>query len=163
MRQIWRKRVLALAVMAVSLAGCRGKQPAETDLLNTAAKLPSGLPVDPLGWRVVTTMADRAQGTAVTLTANDKAILFTGIGKYPVGSQLALTTWQEREDPHWFGARIPGQFVRMELVTVRAGADGQPVTAYQRFEGEPAREAANAPEDEARKSAILAMRTAEMP
>ena len=161
--QIPTKRTLVMAAMILCLTGCYGKQPAETDLLNGAAKLPEGLPVNPLQWRVATTMADRAQGTAATLTANDRAILYTGIGKYPAGSELALTTWSEREDPHWFGARIPGGFVRLELVTVSRGVDGKPVTAYRRFEGNPAHEVMGASEDAARTSAILAMRAAEMP
>jgi hypothetical protein len=163
MKRMGMKRVLALTVMAVSLMGCRGRQPAEADVLNGAAKLPEGLPVNPLAWRVVTTMADRARGTMATLTANDRAILCAGIGKYPAGSELALTTWGEREDPHWFGARIPGGFVRLELVTVSAGADGKPVTAYRRFEGNPAREVTGTAEDAVRLPAILAMRAAEMP
>jgi hypothetical protein len=161
------KHVLALAVVAVSLAGCRAKQPAETDLLNTAAKLPAGLPVDPLGWRVVTTVVDRAQGTTATLTANEQALPFAGTGEYPAGSELALVTWAEREDPHWFGARIPGEFVRLELVTVKAGADGKTSQEYRVFEGAPAREIALSGDGERRfighKAAILKMRAAEMP
>jgi hypothetical protein len=158
--------VCLAACLMVCLAGCAGKKPGETDVLNDAARLPQGLPVNPLSWRVVTTMVDRGKGTTATLTANDRAILYTGVGQYPAGSELALTTWGERDDPHWFGARIPGGFVRLEVVSVRAGADGKPVTGYQRFEGFEggrAREVTGAAEDERRKSAILAMRAAEMP
>jgi hypothetical protein len=44
---------------------------------------------------------------------------------------LALVTWAQRDDPHWFGARIPGVPQSVEFVSVAAG--GQ--TSYRRFAG----------------------------
>ena len=37
---------------------------------------------------------------------------------YPAGAVLGLVTWRQREDPHWFGARIPGSVVSVEFVEV---------------------------------------------
>jgi hypothetical protein len=47
-----------------------------------------------------------------------------------------LVTWREREDPHWFGARIPGEMVSVEFVVVGA------TTVCREFAGAPLREAA---------------------
>ena len=51
---------------------------------------------------------------------------------YPAGSVLALVTWVQREDPHWFGARIPDSPQSVEFVQITA--PGQ-TPAYRRFSG----------------------------
>jgi hypothetical protein len=45
---------------------------------------------------------------------------------------LALVTWAQRDDPHWFGARIPDKPLSVELVQVAAA--GRP-NLYRRFAG----------------------------
>ena len=134
--------------------------------MNGQAKLPAGLPVAPLEWRAIASGVDRAHGatgTTTLLTANDVAVKYAGVGSYPEGSQLALTTWLARDDPHWFGARIPGSFVALEVVTIARGADGKLATSYKRYAGEPVREVTDAASAEQRKARILAMRAAVMP
>ena len=37
---------------------------------------------------------------------------------YKPGSVLALVTWAQREDPHWFGARIPSTLFSVEFVEI---------------------------------------------
>jgi hypothetical protein len=44
---------------------------------------------------------------------------------------LALVTWAQRDDPHWFGARIPGTPESVEFVEVTVA--GQ--SSYRRFAG----------------------------
>ena len=50
---------------------------------------------------------------------------------YGTGAVLALVTWAQREDPHWFGARIPDAPKSVEFVEVH---DGQQ-QIYRRFAG----------------------------
>jgi hypothetical protein len=45
---------------------------------------------------------------------------------------LALITWIQRDDPHWFGARIPDTPLSVEFVQVAAAAQ---MTVYRRFAG----------------------------
>jgi hypothetical protein len=98
-----------------------------------------------------------------TLTGNDLAVKYAGGDVYPVGSVLALTTWLERDDPHWFGARIPGSFVGLETVTVERGADGKPAAVYRRYAGDPLHEVTDAATAETRKAVLLGMRYSPMP
>jgi hypothetical protein len=49
---------------------------------------------------------------------------------YPAGAVLALVTWVQRDDPHWFGARIPDTPRSVEFVQVAAA--GQ-TSSYRRF------------------------------
>jgi hypothetical protein len=52
-----------------------------------------------------------------------------------------LVTWQQREDPHWFGARIPGQPLSAEFVEVGTGKDRKFVgTFWQEVAGTSAAE-----------------------
>ncbi len=55
-----------------------------------------------------------------------------GAPAYPEGAGLALVTWAQREDPHWFGARIPDVPLSVEFIQVPKPA--QPA-GYRRFAG----------------------------
>jgi hypothetical protein len=46
---------------------------------------------------------------------------------------LALVTWAQRDDPHWFGGKIPGAPQTVEFVTIGSHAEyavyrGSPLT-----------------------------------
>jgi len=111
------------------------------EVLNTAAAaLPANLPYQPLGWNGITLYVDPRTRTTATLYGNDAAMQAvrtrgtgpTGGPMYPPGAVLALVTWAQRDDPHWFGARIPDRPLAVEIVQV-SGSGAQPV--YQRFHG----------------------------
>jgi hypothetical protein len=85
-------------------------------------------------WKAITAVVDRGAGTTSTLFGNDGAVSAARAGlAYPPGAVLGLVTWREREDPHWFGARIPGDVVSVEFVEVGSGKD-------RRFVGTPWKE-----------------------
>ena len=69
-----------------------------------------------------------------TLYGNDAAVDAVEARRtapaYPAGAVLALVTWARRDDPHWFGARIPDRPLSVEFVELGAQ---QP--AYHRFSG----------------------------
>lgn len=94
-----------------------------------AAALPDGLPYRPLDWSAITMYVDRKTRTMATLYGNDAAMRRGP--SYAEGAVLALVTWAQRDDPHWFGARIPDVPRSVEFVQVAAG--GQLV--YRRFAG----------------------------
>ncbi len=109
---------------------------------NRAATLPANLPYQPLGWNAITMYVDAKTHTMATLYGNDtamQAVHARGAAGadakgllYPSGAVLALVTWAQRDDPHWFGARIPDapQFVEF----VRIARTGE-VDSYRRFAG----------------------------
>jgi len=91
---------------------------------NNAISLPSSLPFQPLLWTPITMFADPAKRRFSVLYGNDSAVHH---GPRVVDAVIALVTWAQREDPNWFGARIPGTPVQVEFVT-----EGK---TYQRFVG----------------------------
>jgi hypothetical protein len=58
-----------------------------------------------------------------------------GAGAAQPGEVLALLTWQQRADPNWFGARIPGALQSLELLRTGHAGAGHPAVTYQCFTG----------------------------
>jgi hypothetical protein len=110
---------------------------------NGAAALPATLPYQPLDWNAITMYVDPKAHVTATLYGNDSAMRgvqarsATPVGApmgpaYPAGAVLALVTWGQRDDPHWFGARIPAEPQSVEFVQVSAAGQG---SSYRRFAG----------------------------
>ena len=107
---------------------------------NAAAALPGTLPYQPLGWTPITMSVDSVNESVAVLFGNAaaaKQIKNYSKGPpelqmaYPEGSVLALVTWHQRDDPHWFGARIPSNPEAVEFLIVGA----KPAIGYKRFQG----------------------------
>lgn len=97
---------------------------------NNAAGLPASLPYQPLGWNAITMYVDAKTHTTATLYGNAIAVKAVQARPhaggpvaptYAAGAALALVTWAQRDDPHWFGARIPDTPRSVEFVQL-AGA-----------------------------------------
>lgn len=133
-------RHLGIAAIALAaLTGCNSSttHPAPASI-NQQAALTGSLPYNPLAWRVVTTWTNPRNGTTSTLYGNDAAVQYArshADRAYPAGAVLSVVTWSQREDPHWFGARIPSTPQSVEFVTMPSAAGQGP--SYQRFEGSP--------------------------
>jgi heme-binding protein/cytochrome P460 len=102
--------------------------------------LPVTSAYQPLAWNAITMYVDPNTHTTATLYGNDTAQQAHGAAgsaptaapRYPPGSVLALVTWAQRDDPHWFAARIPDLPQSVEFVQVPAA--GQ-TTSYRSFAG----------------------------
>lgn len=134
---------------------------------NRAAALPATLPWQPLRWTPITMFVDRTAHTMSTLYGNEVAAsslqprsAFPNAPAYRQGAILALVTWAQREDPHWFGARIPDSPASVEFVAV----DAQGRSSYRRFDGPGLPEAHPAPNANAERTALmLTMKPASLP
>jgi Cytochrome P460 len=130
-----RGRLVVGALMLAMVCGCGRKKIADEDLYNVQAAVPAGLPYPVMEWKAIATVVDRGSGTTGTLFGNDAAVSAARAGvAYPSGAVLGLVTWRQREDPHWFGARIPGRVVSVEFVEVGSS------TVDRKFVGAPWRE-----------------------
>jgi heme-binding protein/cytochrome P460 len=128
--------VYTLPITAAKISG-------EEVVNNRAADLPASLPFQPLEWSAITMYVDPRTATTATLYGNDVAMqavqargassLAPGVPPtYPTGAVLALVTWVQRDDPHWFGARIPDLPQSVEFVQVTAAGAA---TSYRSFAG----------------------------
>jgi hypothetical protein len=148
----------AVAVLLFFSAGCSHRAPTERDLFNVDAALPKGLPMQPLEWRVIASSVDREQHTMATLFGNGAAVTSA---RSETGT-VTLVTWAQKDDGHWFGARIPRRFVSMEVVAVTRDVDGKTTPTYERF-GPDGQRASTSDQDALRQGAILAERASFMP
>jgi len=99
----------------------------------------SALPANPLKWRVITSSIDPQSSTMSTLYGNDTAVRYARSNAkhdYPPGSQIALVTWTRRDDPRYFGAKVPDHLKSIEFVSVTE-LPGETNITYQKFEGSP--------------------------
>ena len=152
---------VSVGLMCVCLlgVGCKKKQPVATDLYNDAAKVDAGLTYPVMEWRALTTGVDRGMGTTSTLFGNDAAVAAARTGQpYAAGAVLGLVSWRQRDDPHWFGARIPDAPVSVEFVEFGSGA----VPVYRHFAGTPLVEQGDGG-DPVRTAAIAAMKPVRLP
>lgn len=110
---------------------------------NAAAALPASLPYQPLRWNAITMYVDPNSHSTATLYGNDAAMQAvrtlrvssnssSQVPTYPPGSVLSLVTWRQRDDPHWFGARIPNTPESVEFVQIAYAAHAD---NYRRFAG----------------------------
>lgn len=121
---------------------------ARADLLNAEALPSDDFPQHPLEWRVITLFVDRRAATLSTVYGNAVAVEHARAGSpgpYPPGAALARVTWSEREDPYWFGARIPGRVLSTRLISVGGTVDGQPTYDCQERRGGAPQHASSAP------------------
>ncbi len=155
--------------IALGAPGCsKTAPPADSALFNREAGLPADLPFHPFDWQVVTSSLNPAEGTMSTLYGNDPAVAHarTGApGAYPAGAVLALVTWYQKDDAHWFGGRIPARIKSIEFISVEAAPDNAPAYSYQDYEGIPLAQLPppEGPTLQARIDAIVTQRAAVLP
>jgi hypothetical protein len=152
----------AAAVTLLPLAGCMSQPGAST--INDQAALTGQLPYNPLAWKVITSSVNQRSATMSTLYGNDIAVQYARTNAdraYPAGSVLALVTWAQRDDPHWFGAKIPSTVQSVEFVTIQPAAGANPT--YEHYKGSPLTRTAAADNDVKRIDYLTAQRAAVMP
>ena len=153
------------AVLSAGLMGCSDKtNPRVVTRLNQDAAPVGELPSNPLQGKVITSWVDRKESTMSTLFGNDVAWQYARMNaemQYPAGSVLSVVTWEEQEDPRWFGGNIPQGAKVVEFVTVTSPG----TYSYQRYEGSPLKKVASVEGNDPRGRAayLLEQRAAVMP
>jgi hypothetical protein len=126
--------------------------PGPEDVFNTRAALPTAAPV----------VMGRLRSISVDDSARTMAALFARGRREPgatpdgPGADLSLVTWEQRDDPHWYGARIPGSIVSLETVTLPDAPEASATYGY--YAGQSLKRSAppGGASDETRIAAILA-------
>lgn len=167
-------RITVLALMTgivTGAAGCDSTNPRVATTLNRDAALAGGLPSNPLQGRVITSWIDKSDKQhpiMSTLFGNEIAVKYARSKAghaYPAGSVLSVVTWNQQEDPRWFGGSIPASTRSVEYVTVAETPDHKPAYAYAEYAGSPLTKASEqtAPVPAGRAALILSERAAVMP
>ena len=86
-----------------------------------------------------------------------------GQNTIPAGEVLALITWQQQADENWYGAKIPGNIVSIEVVKTKHGEGENTISNYQRYDGTSLRTNPNTSSGQARITYILSFKPSVMP
>jgi hypothetical protein len=100
--------------------GCHTPVRDKDYVFTTPPRLPE-LPPAAAPWALITSWTDRSQATMSTLYGNAAAVQYArshAEHEYPADAKLALVTWTQQDDPHWFGARIPREQKSVEVIDV---------------------------------------------
>jgi hypothetical protein len=158
----------ASAGLLIGLTGCSEPNARVMTKLNRGAALSGNLPSDPLKWEVITSAVNHQNATMYTVFGNDQAVQYARTHAqhdYPAGSVVSLVTWNQQEDPRWFGGRIPLSVNSVEFLSVNAGVDGRPIYRYEKYDGTPLKKALSEETAQAagRAAYLLSQRAAVMP
>jgi len=117
------------------LADC--SNPDRSKLAHIDASLPASFNFNKMNVKVVSSSINERKSTMSTLYGNAIAMqILKNKEANQNGEVLALVTWKQQEDTHWFGARIPGKLLDVEVIKTTPGKSaGNPDINYQRFEG----------------------------
>jgi hypothetical protein len=126
--------IYMLFVGSLVVSACN--QHRRVQLFNDKAALPKPFKFDTLGLKVMASFIQKKSGTMSTLYANPFALAnaIKGNRNHLAGEVLALVTWKQRADDHWFGAKIPGDLLAVELVKTTNGKNGTLIT-YNKHTG----------------------------
>ena len=126
---------IILPSIVVFLTSCSGSDAKK--LINISASLPASFNFNQMDLKGINSSINPKRATMSTLYGNNPALSVMKSGSpHQDGEVLALVTWKQQEDEHWFGARIPGALLSVDLIkTVPDHHKGDPKIVYQRYEG----------------------------
>lgn len=104
------------------------------ELINRKASLPSSFSLSDLHQKVISSFSNKKENTTSILYGDPSAeiaIKDQAPMKAPV-FLFTLITWRQQADPHWFGAKIPGDLISVERLSKTANNAS---IAYQKLSG----------------------------
>lgn len=114
------KNLIGLSFLATLILTSCSKE----NLYNESASFADSTKISQvLEGKVITSMVDKKEKTMSTLYGNTIAAEYARSSaehQYPVGSELSLVIWSQKEDIHWYGANIPGEIKSIEIVKYQA-------------------------------------------
>lgn len=154
-----------LALILTSLMAACSNRPTGSSLINHEASLPASFDLNKLGLKVITSSINKKQATMSTLYGNAAALQAAMAGaktKLLPGETFALVTWKQKEDDHWFGAKIPGELQSVEMLKTQ-GLTGVITLDYQKYSGKNLISSADTAGNTAAIQLILRQRASIMP
>ncbi|PTQ96621.1 hypothetical protein C8P68_104106 [Mucilaginibacter yixingensis] len=123
----------SIFTVLLALIACTPKTPSG-ELINQKASLPATFSVSDLHQKVLTAVINKKEHTMSLLYGDAAAelALKSAIPAQATNFSFTLVTWQQQDDAHWFGARIPGDLISVEKLA-KKGADASLV--YQKLSG----------------------------
>lgn len=107
------------------------------DLLNQKATIPASYNFSQKGLKVIASFINKKEHTMSTLYGNELALKVTQSGGNKVsGEEFTLVTWNQQDDDHWFGAKIPSNLKSIEVVKTVPVNQNSIAVNYNCYEGQ---------------------------
>lgn len=148
--------------MSVLVVSCNSKK--EYEPVNENASLPESFDFNAMNLKVVSSSINHKKQTMMTLYGTDSAIddLKDNAGKVESKERiLALITWSQKEDPYWYGAKIPNNLLSVEIIKSQQPFSENSGIVYQKYEGKDLKKVSTDGADRIRT--ILSMKPSIMP
>ena len=117
----------------------------ESEAINMEASLPQNFGFEKMGLRAITSSINHNKNTMSTLYGNSQAsadlennikteaeILQDSTNSERV---LLLVTWLQKDDPYWYGAKVPGKLISIESLKSNHALSERKVILYQLYDG----------------------------
>jgi hypothetical protein len=128
--------IILLASLTFLLAACTDNTNT-ANLFNEKAAIPASYNFSQKGLKVIASFINKKQHTMSTLYGNDLALKTAQSGntnKVP-GEEFTLVTWNQQDDDHWFGAKIPSDLKSIEVVKTGSPNQNNTAITYGCYEG----------------------------
>ena len=131
------KKVIYLMMTGIAMFLYACDSPSNSpEVINTKASLPSSFNFEQFGLKVITSSINKKQGTMSILYGNKAGLnaVIAGAKEITGAEILALVSWRQQEDLHWYGAMIPGDLLSVELIKADKNSSRM-LFDYKRFDG----------------------------
>lgn len=111
------KNIIVYMIASVLMMSCSSKK--EYEPFNQNASLPEHFDFNAMNLHVVTSSINHKKQIMMTLYGNASAMdeLKDNAAKNENKEKiLALVTWSQKDDPYWFGAKIPDHLLSVEVI-----------------------------------------------
>ncbi|MFZ4929095.1 hypothetical protein [Chryseobacterium sp. Mn2064] len=156
------KNLIVYLITSVLIVSCSSKK--EYEPFNKNASLPEKFDFNAMDLKVVTSSLHYKKQTTMTLYGTASAIdeLKGNPGKKENGERtLTLITWSQKDDPYWYGAKIPDHLLSVEVIKSNKPFAEHSEIQYQKYEGKELKKVNSEGADRIR--AILSMKPSIMP
>ncbi|MHC6201527.1 hypothetical protein [Elizabethkingia miricola] len=130
------KNLINCLILSTFIVSCSSKKEYET--VNKNASLPENFDFNAMNLKVVSSSINLKKQTMITLYGNPSAINeLKGIPDKDDNKEriLALITWSQKDDPYWYGAKIPDHLLSVEVIKSEKSFIENSKIQYQRYEG----------------------------
>ena len=125
------------ANFAIACYNCHHELASETGYIFDVPPPPAREMFDAGGLEVIAPSMNKSQGTVSILYGNAAARQATldSSGRHKPGEIYTLATWEQVNDPHWYGSHLNGRLKSVETVSVVRAQDGSTSIDYQLVQG----------------------------
>jgi len=130
------KYLAIFVIFTLVVTSCTAPNTNHAGEINAKASHPADFKFQQKGLKVITSSINKRANTTSVLYGNAVAQKFAKQlnPTDSTGVVMTLVTWNQEDDDRWFGARIPGNLLCVETVTI-TGTANKPLKSFGLYSG----------------------------